>query len=100
MGSNDSGLKQSPWDNPPVPTPEATSGDQGVGGGLEAGPGGNGLTSIPWKEAPVPVPSNLDAVGGPFGDTSRFSQLDGSTHEGESLQGDITFPPSNTIDKR
>lgn len=99
MGSNDNGLKQSPWENPPVPTHDATSGDQGIGGGLDAGAGPNGLTSVPWTGAPVPTPGNMDESG-PFGNPSRFSTLDGSTHEGETLQGDITMPPMHTIDKK
>jgi hypothetical protein len=37
---------------------------------------------------------------GPFGTPSRFSSVDGSTHQGETLQGDITMPPSHTLDKR
>lgn len=99
MGSNDNGLQQSPWTNPVVPTPSATEGDQGVGGGLDVGGGENGLRQTPWANPIVPTPS-ATVESGPFGNPSRMSSVDGSTHEGETLQGDITSPPLNTIDKR
>lgn len=99
MGSNDNGLKQSPWEAPPVTAPDAQSGDQGTGGGFTSDPGANGLSNVPWSGAPVPVPGNL-TESGPFGNPSRFSSVDGGTHEGESLQGDITATPTHTIDKK
>lgn len=90
---------QSPFADAVVPTPSATSGDQGIGGGLDAGSGESGLRQAPWGNAPVPAPSNMEESG-PFGNPSRFSSLDGGTHEGETLQGDITQPPMHTIDKK
>ena len=90
---------QSPWENPVVPTPSATSGDQGIGGGIDDTGGASGLTAVPWSNAPVPAPGNTDESG-PFGQPSRFSSVDGSTHKGETLQGDITMPPVRTIDKK
>ena len=90
---------QSPFTDAVVPVPSATSGDQGIGGGLDPGPGGDGHTHIPWSNPVVPTPSNMDESG-PFGTPSRFSSIDGGTHEGESLQGDIKMPPMNTITKR
>lgn len=97
--SNDSGLRQTPFTEAACPVPDATSGDQGIGGGLDAGPGGSGLSHSPWNNAPVPAPSNLEESG-PFGNPSRYSSVDGSTHRGESLAGDITSPPTRTLDKR
>lgn len=99
MGQNDNGLTQSPFSDAVVPVPSATSGDQGTGGGLDPGPGGDGHTTVPWTGAPVPTPSNMDESG-PFGNPSRPSSVEGSTHKGETLQGDITTPPLHTIDKR
>ena len=99
MGSNDNGLKQSPWENPPVPVHDAQSGDQGTGGGFDSDPGASGLTAVPWAGAPVPTPSNM-TESGPFGNPSRFSTLDGSTHQGETLQGDITPSLNRTLDKK
>lgn len=100
MGQNDSGLRQTPFTEAACPTPEATGGDQGIGGGLEAGPGENGHTAVAWKDAPVPTPTNMTGGGAPFGDPSRFSSIDGGTHKDEHLQGDITMPPKYTVDKR
>lgn len=101
MGHNDSGITKAncPWSDAPVSPHDAGSGDQGIGGGLDQGAGGNGLTTVPWSNAPVPTPDGADESG-PFGNPSRFSTLDGSTHQGETLQGDITSPPRPTIDKR
>lgn len=99
MGSNDNGITQSPWEGAPVPTPDAGSGTQGTGGGLDQGAGASGLTQVPWTGAPVPTPSG-DAGSSPFGNPARFSDLDGSTHQGETLANDITMPPMHTIDKK
>lgn len=95
----DRGVLQTPFAEAVVPTHGESSGDQGIGGGLDLGTGENGLRQAPWSGAPVPTPS-ATAESGPFGNPSRFSSLDGSTHEGETLKGDITSPPNNTIDKR
>lgn len=89
---------QTPF-TPVVPTPSATAGDQGIGGGLDAGSGESGLRQTPWGNPVVPTPSNMDESG-PFGSPSRFSSVDGGTHEGEAHQGDITQPPTRTLDKR
>ena len=97
--SDENGLRQSPWDSPPVPTPSAESGDQGIGGGLDPQSGPNGLQNSPWASPPVPTPSNTDESG-PFGNPSRMSSLDGGSHKGESHAGDITSPPLRTIDKK
>jgi len=99
MGSNDNGLQQSPWASPPVPTHDASSGDQGIGGGLDAGAGPSGLRQSPWASPPVPTPSNMDESG-PFGNPSRYAVVDGSTRRGETLADDITQPPMHTVDKR
>lgn len=90
---------QSPFTDYACPVPSQTSGDQGTGGGLDPGSGGSGLTSIPWSNAPVPTPGNMDESG-PFGNPSRSSSVDGSTHKGETLQSDITMPPMHTIEKK
>lgn len=99
MGQNDNGITQSPWTNPVCPAPSATEGDQGIGGGLDPGPGGNGLTSVPWAGAFVPTPSNMEESG-PFGNPSRYSVVDGSTRKGESELQDITMPPMHTVDRK
>lgn len=97
--SDQNGLQQSPWASPPVPTPSQTSGDQGIGGGFDAGSGGNGLSQSPWSNPPVPTPAGM-VESGPFGNPSRYSSVDGATHQGESLQEEITPRQSTTIDKR
>src|SRR3989304_192056 len=56
MGSNDNGLRQSPWASPPVPTHDASSGDQGIGGGRDAGAGGGGCPPGPSATPPPPPP--------------------------------------------
>lgn len=99
MGADSDGNICVPWTDPACPTPSATSGDQGIGGGLDPGPGGNGISNVPWTDAVVPVPSNMDGSG-PFGNPSKFASVDGSTHEGESLLGDITMPPMHTVDEQ
>jgi hypothetical protein len=92
---------QSPWADLPVPEHAATSGDQGIGGGLDSGAGGNGLTSVPWAGAFVPTPSGMDESG-PFGNPSRYSSVDGSTQKGTDQGGPVgnITGSRNTIDKR
>lgn len=96
--SDQNGIKQSPFSEAACPVPDASSGDQGTGGGLDMGPGANGLSSIPWKDAPVPTPSQT-VESGPFGNPSRYSKVDGSTHEGASELKTIESY-SNTIDRK
>ena len=57
MGSNDNGIKQSPFSDA-WPTPDVGgTGVNGIGGGLDHDPGPNGLTAVPWTGAVVPIPS-------------------------------------------
>lgn len=79
------------------PVPDAQSGDQGIGGGLDAGAGPNGLKPI-WDNPVCPTPTGGEG-GGPFGNTSRFSSVDGGTHQGANETADVTSS-RNTIDKR
>lgn len=97
--SDQNGLRQSPFSEAACPTPSTTSGDQGIGGGFDPGSGENGLRHTPWANPITPTPSGM-VESGPFGNPSRYSSVDGGTHQGESLQGDITATPKNTIDKR
>ena len=97
--SNENGLRQSPFGQAACPTPDAMSGDQGTGGGFDPGPGGNGLTSVPWKGAFVPTPTQM-TESGQFGNPSRFSSVNGSTEQNTTQAGDITSPPTRTLDKR
>ena len=99
MSSDENGLRQSPWSNPPVPTHSAESGDQGIGGDLTPQAGASGDIQHPWASPPAPTPSNT-TESGPFGNPSRFSSVDGSTQKDTTHQGDITLPPHRTIDKR
>lgn len=93
-----SGIKNYPWTDFPVPVPSG-DGDQGIGGGLDPGPGEQGIVNSPWTNPFVPTPSNM-VESGPFGNPSRFSTVDGSTREGESLANDITMPPLRTVDEK
>ena len=86
--SDQNGITQTPFADAACPAPSATSGDQGTGGGLDVGSGGNGLSNVPWSGAPVPVPSNTEESG-PFGNPSRFASVDGSTQEGTSEMGPV-----------
>ena len=97
--SDQNGLQQSPFSGAACPTPEATSGDQGIGGGLDLGAGENGLRHTPWANPITPTPSG-GVESGPFGNPSRYSSVDGGSHQGESLAGEITPTPNRTLDKR
>lgn len=90
---------QTPFKDAVCPTPGETSGDQGIGGGFDAGGGPNGLAQSPWANPVCPTPGQM-TESGPFGNPSRYASVDGSTHQGESLQADIKSPPMNTVDKR
>ena len=99
MAQDSSAKTQTPFGDAVVPVPDATSGDQGIGGGFDMGGGESGLRQSPFDKAVVPTPSGTDESG-PFGNPSRFSSIDGSTHKGETFTDDITSPPTNTITKR
>ena len=99
--SDQSGIRQTPFADAVVPTHEASSGDQGTGGDLDLGAGGNGVIQSPFSGKIVPDPSGT-VESGPFGNPSRFSSVEGSTHKGDSELGpigDITTS-RNTIDRR
>ena len=99
--SDQSGIRQTPFADAVVPAPSATSGDQGTGGDLDIGGGSDGIIQSPFAEKIVPNPSGT-VESGPFGNPSRFSAIDGSTHKGDSELGpigDIT-QSRNTIDRR
>jgi len=92
---------KTPFSDAVTPTPDAGSGFSGTPGGLDPGAGPNGLTNTPWDNPVVPTPSGAmtpsSDLGGP-----PITTVDtgGGTHEGESLQGDITATPKHTIDER
>ena len=94
------GLRQTPFAEAACPVPDAQSGDQGIGGGLDMDAGANGLSAAncPWTDKPVPTPSG-GTESGPFGNPSRFSTVDGSTQQGASLE-DSVATYKNTVDKR
>ena len=99
--SSNNGITQSPFADAVVPTHDAGSGDQGIGGGLDLGGGANGITNTPWSNPVVPVPAG-GVESGPFGNPSRFASVDGGTHQGDSELapiGNITGS-RNTIDRR
>ncbi len=97
--SDQNGIIQSPFSDAISP-PSPTEGDQGTGGGLTSDPGPQGIIASPFDKAIVPTPSSLNPPEGPFGNPARMSKIGGKTFEGESLAGDITLPPHNTIDKK
>lgn len=92
---------KTPFSDAVCPAPDPGGGFSGTPGGLDQGPGSNGLTATPWDNPVVPTPSGemtaSPALGGP-----PIKQIDtgGGTHQGESLQGDITATPKHTIDER
>lgn len=96
--ADSNGITQSPFSEAACPTPSATSGDQGTGGGFTADAGPNGITNSPFDKAIVPTPTQM-VESGPFGNPSRYSTVDGSTHQGESLMTDVTSL-KRTVDKR
>lgn len=92
---------KSPFDQAACPAPSAGEGFSGVPGGLDLGPGNDGVVCSPWGSDHVtPTPSGAmtqaPALGGP---PIKFVDTGGGTHEGETLQGDITSTPKRTIDK-
>lgn len=101
MSDQDNGITQTPFTKAAVPVPSATAGDQGIGGGLDD-PGSlpNGITpgNSPWKDHVTPTPANMEESG-PFGNPSRFSTLDGSTHKGANEEATVESY-KNTIDRR
>lgn len=91
---------QSPFENPVVPTPDASSGWNGSGGGLDQGSGPNGLQQTPWQNPVVPTPSGGES-GGPFGNPARYAEVDGvGTQVGTTHAAEITPKQHVTIDKR
>ena len=98
MSDTDNGIKQSPFTEAACPVPSATEGDQGIGGGFQADAGPNGITNSPFDKAACPTPTQM-TESGPFGNPSRYSTLDGSTHVGDNLTGDVATY-KNTVDKR
>jgi hypothetical protein len=98
MSDQENGIRQSPFTEAVVPVPSATSGDQGIGGGLDSDGGPNGITASPWKSPTCPTPSGM-VESGPFGNPSRFSSVDGSTHQGASEAATIE-KYTNTIDRK
>lgn len=98
MSSDANGLKQTPFSDAVCPTPSATAGDQGIGGGLDAGAGANGLSQTPWANPICPTPGQM-TESGPFGNPSRFSSVDGSTQQGAHEEATVTGL-KNTVDRR
>ena len=98
MGDRDNGIVGCPFTDAVVPVPSATSGDQGIGGGLDGDSGLNGITASPWKNPCCPTPSNMEESG-PFGNPSRLSTVDGSTHKGASEAATIESY-KHTIDRK
>ena len=100
--SGPQGLKQTPWDNPPVPTPGG-SGEIGIGGGLDSDPGPQGIQQMPWTDAPVPVPGMAATSGdADLPHAPLFSTLSDNIAPGTSFdtgQAGIT-QSRNTVDKR
>lgn len=81
------------------PTPDPHSGYSGTPGGFDVGPGENGLHQTPWDNPVVPTPSGAMTPGELPTPITQVS-VDGSTHEGESLQKDIRMPPLHTVDEK
>lgn len=99
MGSDSNGLTQTPYTQAAVPTPSATEGDQGIGGGFDADPGGSGLVQTPFTKAIVPTPTQM-AESGPFGNPSRYASVGGHTFKGESFADDITPTQNRKVDRK
>lgn len=98
-GSN--GIKQTPWDNPPVPTPGG-SGYAGIGGGLESDPGGNGIQNSPYDKPACPTPG-LEATAGDsdLPNAPTFTTFDDNIAPGTSFDpGQAGMKAQNTIDRK
>ncbi len=54
MSDQDNGITQSPFSDAVVPVPSAQSGDQGIGGGLDADGGGERDHRDALEESDVP----------------------------------------------
>lgn len=94
------GIKQSPWDGAPAPTPGG-SGYAGIGGGLDSDPGPNGIQQTPWENPVCPTPG-LSATGGDsdLPAAPAFTTLSDNIAPGTSFDpGQAGITPSNTIDR-
>lgn len=100
MGSNDNGIKQTPFADA-WPTPDVGgTGINGIGGGLDQGPMGNGLVTVPWSGAFVPTPSGeCTPVQDLGGEPPYTAQVDGGNPAGSQLTDSISNS-RNTIDKK
>lgn len=99
MGSDSNGLTQSPFADAVVPTPSASEGDQGIGGGFDADPGPDGGIQHPWKNPPAPTPSG-ETTGGVLPSVAKYSSVGGKTFKGESFADDITPTQNRTVDRK
>lgn len=100
MGSEENGIRQSPFTQA-WPTPDVGgTGLNGIGGGLDQGSGGNGLTNSPFDKAVVPTPSGAETpcpeLGQPVPTTV---QVDGGSPAGSQAPWDITSS-RNTVDRK
>lgn len=101
MGSDDNGIKQTPFDSA-WPTPDVGgTGVNAIGGGLDdPGGKGNGLTTVPWTGAVVPTPSGectpVAALGGSPPYTADTTDAPAA---GSQAPWDVTSS-RNTVDRK
>jgi hypothetical protein len=99
MGSDENGIRQTPFSDA-WPTPDVSgTGLNGTGDGFDQDSGPNGLTAIPWADKPVPNPSGArtaDKLGPP---PPATIQVDGASDKGSQSPWDITST-RNTVDKK
>lgn len=98
MGSNENGLRQTPFTEAwPTPGVEGT-GLNGTGDGFDQGTGANGIVNSPWKDSVVPVPSGARTADG-LGTPPDTVQLTDAPAKGSQAPWDVTSS-RNTVDRR
>jgi hypothetical protein len=99
--SGPNGIKQTPWDNPPAPTPGG-EGYAGIGGGLESDPGPNGITNSPFANPACPVPGLSPTAGdSDLPQAPTFTTPSDNIAPGTSFDpGQAGITPSNTVDRK
>lgn len=98
MGSDENGLRQTPFADAWATPDLGGTGLNGTGAGLDPDAGVNGLLNSPFSEAIVPTPSGARTADS-FPAPPDTIQVDGGSPKGSQAPWDVTTT-RNTVDRR